>query len=453
MDMFSQSTSLTQGSWKATIAEDIAKAASSDSMEYIYKQLKFTPKTSTTSYADPIPQIIYSCFFDVFAPLFKQVAYSIQYNRFIDGLLNAIESGLFLDFILFSIDFIWNMQCDFAQVEIDDGLPLYRNLLRAAEKRCILHNHIQLPEEHRNKRDKPKTIKFLKAYERQLTYFYGNTGNLILPEFRRTDASDITKYSFSIMGKPFDSDATEAEIWINFSLREKYWGTNLAALISSQDPVILDYASKDIWSALSTESSTEATIVDRLMRFPFPACRMTYIQTALNTYVSSNGDPFVGNFKDFLKLKYMFYFISDAAIPISHYDAMPCFPADIEAMQKQALYLSIATQVQLISYGLERDLRAPTYAQILSWLSTPENLKAIQDSLCKLAGSEIGKLCGRPCSSVSDLNDQWPLLLLSQSSNHTKALLDVKMSPVRGRSINDQAFTAAQARCYGSTKQ
>lgn len=90
--------------------------------------------------------------------------------------------------------------------------------------------------------------------------------------------------------------------------------------------------------------------------------------------------------------------------------------------------------------------------QIILWLSAPENLNAIQGNLCKLASSEFGKLRDRPCSSINDLNSQWPLLLLFQNTDHIETLFSTKMSPTRGRNTSDQAFTTAQARCYGIIK-
>lgn len=445
MVKFSESTLLTPKSWKTTIAEEIINTVSSDSMQSIYRQLQFTPRGPNTSYFTLISQIIDSCFFIVFFPLFRLIAYLISYYAFIEEVLAAIRTGLFMDFILFSIDYIWNMQCGFVQMEINDGLPLYRNLQHAVEKRCILYDHIQLPERHRKKRGELNTIKFLKAYERQLKYFYGDESNLILPEFRRKNTTDITKYSFSVMGKLFDSHATEAETWINFYLREKYWGTNLAALISSYDPRVRDYAPKEFWEVLTEKSSREATVVDSLIRFPFPACRMTYVQTAIKNYVSPNVKFFIPGFKDFLKVQYMFSSISDYATP-------SCILNNIEDMQKQALYLLIGTHVQFINYGLERNIKSPTRDQIILWLSAPENLNAIQGNLCKLASSEFGKLRDRPCSSINDLNSQWPLLLLFQNTDHIETLFSTKMSPTRGRNTSDQAFTTAQARCYGIIK-
>lgn len=483
-------SNLTPTTWRLTFSEDISSLATREALQYVFTPLVLSStELDESSLAQLFPAFFERSFDYTFLNETKLIGTLVAYKECNDQVWPAIKHGLFLDLIFNCIICLEDILFDFEQINFSEQVhyDLYQTLSSARKKRSIMFERILRPRRTKACWDQYHLVKICASDEPHMNFFYGDRHNFCPPEFHRQNASNITKYSFAELAHPCPSEFTEAQIWTNFFWRELYWGINLAAFLScdccktnvpsdkstigkSSDTTTSDLNIIDVHHptppSLNNEENDDyqslfsSSLITTLMSFPFPSCRMIYIQSALQQYASSplyNTNPSPLQFESFLRNHYLLSFLSDRTAQTKSYSIdLKGNEGNtiVETKISLAFCLIVATEIKLLDFARNSasSLDEPlSREQIETWLTDKSHLKTLQDKLCALLRKELCPLCGISSpDSFDEFQCRWPLFLLGQTDQHIESLLKSKSLNERARNKAARAYASQQARCYNS---
>ena len=199
-------------------------------------------------------------------------------------LLFKFEFGLFLDFILYSIDQLLTLNPFPQKQYFCKGEPLFDALQKGKQLHEILHERAKFTKD-KEQAGLSETVLEVSATDLpQLEYFYRDIGKK-LPKLRCNNASNLRRYEFSTMGKRFSTPENKVELWRNFYFQEKVWGTNLAVLICGLHPDCASSRDRSIYKEVYEYLTESPESLSQLIQFPFPVYRITYLYTTVDCFL------------------------------------------------------------------------------------------------------------------------------------------------------------------------
>lgn len=363
---------------------------------------------------------------------------------------SGFERGLFLDFILFAIEQLHEMRYSKKRpLRYINGDEIYATLKRVTSNDDVLRGKVN--EVDRN------TMTVSAAYETQILYFCDEDLKPSFPMLRKKKVDYDVKYCFPAMGKEFYVAQDEAEFWLNFYLREKQWGTNLAVLLSDYNPELSQNKKRievcaEIWDNLDSSE-----IIATLMNIPSPAYRLSYANGILRAYFRHLEESAAEKFSwtEFVGLCNAQKNIWGAVENLS----TPPFSETLQQLNAKAFEVMLAVWIAMQATAQNKGeplIRGKLPAEDITRaiLNDDVLLKQMQEHLCMTAQAEVERICGISGSTdLTELRKRWPLLLLENcSSKHIQNLMatrDYDKAPETG---DNESFAGIQEQCYIAEK-
>lgn len=364
--------------------------------------------------------------------------------------ISEFERGLFLDFILYSIEQLHEIRYSKKRpLEYTNGDEIYVILKRVMSNDGVLRGKVR--EIDRN------TMEVSSAYEVQMQYFCDEDLNPRFPMLRTGNVKYKTEYCFPAMGKEFYVTQDEAEFWLNFYLREKQWGTNLAVLLSDYNPKLSQNKKRievcaEIWDNLDSSG-----IIATLMNIPSPAYRLSYASSILRAYFRHLEERPAEKFSwtEFVGLCNAQKNIWGAVENLS----TPPFSETLQQLNAKAFEVMLAVWIAMqsaIQNKGEPLIRGKLPAEDITRaiLNDDVLLKQMQEHLCMTAQAEVERICGISGSTdLTELRKRWPLLLLENcSSKHIQNLMATRDYDKAPETDDNKSFAGIQEQCYIAEK-
>ncbi len=364
--------------------------------------------------------------------------------------ISGFERGLYLDFILFAIEQLHEMRYSKKRpFKYINGDEIYATLKRVTSNDGVLRGKVN--EVDRN------TVTVSAAYKTQILYFSDKNLEPRFPMLRKRKVDYDVKYCFPAMGKEFYVTRDEAEFWLNFYLREKQWGTNLAVLLSDYNPELSQNKKRievcaEIWGNLDS-----SRIIATLMSIPSPAYRLSYANSILRAYFRHLEERTAEKFSwtEFVGLCNSQKNIWGAVENLS----TPPFSETLQQLNETAFAVLLAVWIAMQSAMQNKGEplihgKLPAEDSARAILNDDILLKQLQENLCGTAQAEVERICGISNSTgLTELKKRWPLLLLENcSSKHIQNLIatrDYDKAPETG---DNKSFAGIQEQCYIAEK-
>lgn len=369
------------------------------------------------------------------------------------------ERGIVLDFLLSALEYANQVshRCQIDKINVTHFL--YPNLMQALRKKEFLYWWIDSDCSPRRKRDTPDVIRVYHADLPYLEFYHGK--NRKFPWQRHSQTTSANRYAFTILGQRFESSAIRSDKELAYAelldwyCREKYWGINLSAELSRYAPYIqetLDYAKlHSFW-----EKINDASVIKRLMKFPYPAYRFSFIRSLLSWYFTDEPYPSPERILfDGLPLIDLIDKIGKLPPFVSSYSEQPdidCHPKElsVEALENlmwKALFLSVFScmteyrhaetiHVEIAMSVLEDDTFWCHYKSAVYHLICEELQKFyIRDAAVNSSASE-------------KLQFLFPLILMPSNNDHAQRLLGSLSGSGRCSDQHASSYSEIQELCY-----
>lgn len=380
------------------------------------------------------------------------------------NILSPFERGLLLDYLFCALEFAENASNQFKIKKIDELDSLFQPLQQACKNGYLLHHRMELVDPPHKGRDTLSYINIYKVDSPYLDFYYREKRNF--PWQRRNDTKDSRKYTFPILGQHFicPSDCAEPKclMLLDWYLREKCWGVNLSALLSQFSPALcedrtLRHKYEKIWLELtgktpnqphsknneSTASSegTDKSLIQSLMEIPFPAYRITFMQSALKWYINADDtffmkklfpEPFRNLVTDVCKLPPQRFSSGSGENPVdinSH---------NLARLMSKAFVMSVLL-------GMTAYFQGDALPKIwYDFLEQRDFWKFYTRTILAYICDEIHSYCP---SDNTPLESRLPLVLPPYNT-HSQVLLSTLNAGNRVTDIHTRAYCEIQSACY-----
>lgn len=408
----------------------------------------------------------FKCVFSAYCSLLSgtRAIYAGSVYTYAENQFSPFERGLLLDFLFMNLRVAENA-CQMNDItKIYDNNILFDPLKKACDEHGFLSRQIESKKPPYKKRKELPAIEVYRADLPLLEFYYGN--NRSFPWQRRGQTSDIRKYAFHILRQPFECNASISKYEVerlkllDWYFREKYWGVNLSVLLSQYDPDLFqgnDPPAKyrRLWRdftdlSKNTDSDKDKTppLLKRIMRIPYPAYRISFMQTMLRWYTNEDDSDIKENLCKKNVLDIVEQICNLPPEKRSEQDDPDNKLADltIEAMtalMKQAFVVSVLFGI--IAYSHQGELPSDWKCKIEDHDFWVAYRNAIFNSIRReIEVSHAGSL-----SKQKSWDSQLPLLL-TLTNDHSDQLLDTLAlgRTERVTNVNAKAYCTIQKFCY-----
>ena len=383
-----------------------------------------------------------------------------DHTRFRDALMAApAERGIVLDFLLSALNYADQVSHRYQIDEIDVTHSLYNNLVQTRQKKGFLYWMIDLDRSPRRKRDTPNVIHVYHVDLPYLEFYHGE--NRKFPWQRHSQTTSTKRYAFTILGQRFESPAIRsgeesayAEL-LDWYWREKYWGINLSAELSGYAPGIhktSDYAKlHSFWGKIR-----DAGVLGRLMKFPYPAYRFSFMRSLLSWYFANEYSPFPERTTlDNLPLIDLIDKIGKLPPSVSSYGTQSDIDCRLKELSVEALENLMKKALFLSILSCMTEYRHAETIHVESAMSTLEDdafwcqyKSAVYHLICKeLQTFYIGDPSLNDSASEK-LRSLFPLILMPSNSDHAQRLLDSLSGSDRCSDLYARSYSEIQELCY-----
>lgn len=396
-------------------------------------------------------------------------------NTYSSQILSPFEQELYLDYLISALNLADKISHRFEIKKLSDenqllgdyiDTGLYHDLRRAYKKQDFLYWKIEDLSPGRQKRG---TFSPISVYQSDIPYLeYYHHGKRKFPWQRNSQVTDPHKYSFNILGQRFESSRIDSarefkyvEL-LDWYLREKYFGINLATVVSSYAPGIskklINYARQE---AFWNEATSDKGFLIRLMEIPYPAYRLSFVQLFLKWYFMDDTSE---DFKDSLCVSSLSYLI-ELIGKLPPKSSTACYNFDIpNGLESIATWKPQSLPDEITMETIDELMNRAVMISILSFMSIYKRIESlsmqqIMETLeddyfwrkCKsvvydLITSEIEKYNNGANFSVID--QRFPLILIPFSDSHGNRLLETLGSDSRISDIHSTSYSAIQKVCY-----
>lgn len=365
--------------------------------------------------------------------------------------ISCFEEGLFLDFILFSIDQLQLLLSIDQQEIVPTGHSMYQGMIKGSATSEIMYDRFHVENTNKLTGRKEKIVSFSKADQIHLEHFYAEIGNN-LPTLRRSNTTITERYRFSTMGRLFPHTDRPADLLRNFYFREKYWSVNFAALLYSLNlNDIPSQSHKRYYEILEDLDSEYPHTITSLMRIPSPIYRFTFLHTAINEYLNN---PMSGSLASLSWAE----FLDKCCLPplVNAYleGKGICFtPGTLNNLFSLSFWLMLVPWMDIHLLHCELKGTSPSSSQLKQMIFERNLLSNLSNDLCELACQQLSTLSGFSFQAgCSKALERWPLLLIPNKANpKVEELLSYRTPSNRGeRGDNAEKYTSIQAKCCRS---
>lgn len=403
-----------------------------------------------------------NCFYQVFRPLLDVLQSGRPFvpndlRPFGSGIMSKFEDGLFVDFLLDAICVLQGWRNNCAEEEYLHGDLAYPRLLKALNNRYILHESLSFEHSRAGVERPTDIIKASKVDHTQLKYFYGQDYTQPFPMQRYAKATDECRFTFPSVARLFDNCSSQDELWRNFYVRELYWGTNLAALLSQYandfSPAGLEGIYSQIWSHCTSEESSVPNPIKQLMNIPTPAYRLSFVNGILKHAVSSD-EPFRDMENGWLAALYLYdpkqqVIVTNGLLKKeSEYQGFGTKAYSYHSYRALALLIAAWNSIGSNEPKLYTETELKSFFN--NFLENDESISRLIDYLCYSVKKSLEEIFGLPVSDdLSKVKERWPLLLIPEHDTaHIHRLMETRDFQKNPRDKHTKAFAAIQSLCY-----